>query len=191
MQEKYYLQSQELLEDSFRLGAMVVRSGFRPDYIVAIWRGGAPIGIAVQEMLAVNDVRADHIAIRTSSYRNAIDERDHHVRIHGLGYIVDRINAMDRLLLVDDVYDTGLTMLAIIDRLKRKARLNTPEDIRIAVPWYKPSRNRSGRIPDYFLHETENWLKFPHSLEGLSEHEIRTQRPEIWDIVGQPLNPDL
>ena len=45
-------------------------SGFRPNYIVGVWRGGAPIGIAVQELLDVLGVKSDHIAIRTSSYES-------------------------------------------------------------------------------------------------------------------------
>ena len=53
---------------------MVLESGFRPSFIVAIWPGGAPVGIAVQELLDYFGVHCDHIAIRTSSYRD-IDGR--------------------------------------------------------------------------------------------------------------------
>ncbi|MGB5707375.1 MAG: phosphoribosyltransferase family protein [Arenicellales bacterium] len=183
MNDKLYLEAPDLLEDAFRLGTMVLKSGYQPDYIVAIWRGGAPIGIAVQELLAWAGVKTDHIAIRTSSYARSVDQRGHNVRIHGLRYLVERINADDKLLLVDDVYDTGLTMKAIIDKLRRKARLNAPEDIRIAVPWYKPDRKLVDRTPDYYLHETDQWIKFPHSLEGLTEAEIKTNRPEIWEAL--------
>ncbi len=186
MTDKLYLDAPDLLADAFRLGALVARSGFKPDYIVAIWRGGAPIGIAVQEILAWSGIETDHISIRTSSYSNSIDQREHKVRIHGLQYLVNRVNATDKILLVDDVYDTGYTIQAIINKLHRKARLNTPEDIRIAVPWCKPERIETGRIPDFCLHQTDRWIKFPHSLEGLSEQEIRQNRPEIWAI----LHPD-
>ncbi len=185
MSEKIYVQAQDLLNDAVQLGSMVYNSGFRPNYIVGIWRGGTPIGIALQEVLAWAGVETDHIAIRTSSYGQAIDQRGHSVRVHGLGYIAERINGDDSLLLVDDVFDTGLTVQAIIDELRRKARLNTPYDIRIAVPWYKPSRNRIGRAPEYYLHETEKWIKFPHSLEGLSDEEIREHRPEIWSVLQE------
>ncbi len=115
---KIYLSAQELLEDSFRLGARVYKSGFRPSVI---------------------------IAIRTSSYSSGID--------------------------------------AVINHMRDRARLNTPQDIRVEVPYYKPTRNETTRVPDYYLHETEAWLKFPHSLEGLSEQEIATHRPEIYAIV--------
>ena len=48
---KTFLSAQGLLEDSFILGNQIIESGFHPTHIVGIWRGGAPIGIAVQELL--------------------------------------------------------------------------------------------------------------------------------------------
>ncbi|MDE0460584.1 MAG: hypothetical protein OXI15_25135, partial [Chromatiales bacterium] len=101
-----YIGAQELLEDAFELGARVLESGFRPSFIVAIWRGGAPIGIAVQELLDYFGVESDHIAIRTSSY-SGIDGRSSAVRVHGLNYLLKNIERDDRLLIVDDVFDTG------------------------------------------------------------------------------------
>jgi len=91
----------------------------------------------------------------------------------------------DRLLIVDDVFDTGHTIDALINHLREKARRNTPADIRVAVPYYKPSRNLTNRVPDYYLHETEQWLKFPHSLEGLSAEEVRQHRPELFAILAE------
>ncbi len=180
---KIYLSAQGLLEDSFRLGARVYKSGFRPSVIIAIWRGGTPIGIAVQELFAYMGIETDHIAIRTSSYSSGIDDRAASIRIHGMNYLFKNINHEDRLLIVDDVFDTGHTIAAVINHMRDKARLNTPQDIRVAVPYYKPTHNETTRVPDYYLHETEAWLKFPHSLEGLSEQEIATHRPEIYAIV--------
>ena len=66
--EKVYISAQQLLEDSTQMALQVFESGFRPDYIVGVWRGGAPVGISVQEVLDCLGVEADHIAIRTSSY---------------------------------------------------------------------------------------------------------------------------
>lgn len=182
MVEKAYISAQALLEDSFRLGAMVYESGFRPSFILALWRGAAPIGIAVQEFLTFRGVVADHIAIRTSSY-SGIDGHAREVAIYGMNYLIKNVTSEDRLLVVDDVFDTGHTVEALINHLRAKARRNTPDDLRVAVPYYKPSRNKTGRIPDFYLHETEKWLKFPHSLEGLSETEVRRYRPELFNIL--------
>jgi hypoxanthine phosphoribosyltransferase len=181
---KLFLSAQGLLEDAFRLGAMVVRSGFRPSFMVALWRGGVPIGIAVQELLAHRGIDTDHIAIRAASY-GGIDERGETVQIHGMSYLVKNLRCEDRLLIVDDVFDTGHTVEAVIRRLRARTRLNCPHDIRVAVPYYKPSRNQTTREPDYYLHRTENWIKFPHSLEGLSEAEIACHRPELGAILEQ------
>jgi len=182
MSNKTYLSAQQLLEDSFRLGAMINASGFRPTTIVAIWRGGTPMGIAVQELLAYQGIETDHIAIRTSSY-TGIDGRASEIRIHGMSYLIKNLEYEDRLLIVDDVFDTGHTINAVIEHLQAKARLNTPHDIRVAVPYYKPTRSQVARVPDYYLYETEDWLKYPHSLEGLSVAEIAENRPALYEIL--------
>ncbi len=182
MTEKVYLDAQELLEDSFKLGAEILKSGFEPTLIIAIWRGGAPMGIAVQELLSYYGIESDHIAIRTSSYQS-IDQRDRNVRVHGLNYLIKNVRNEDSLLIVDDVFDTGNTIKSVIDELKQKTRLNAPHDIRVAVPYYKPSRNQTDLVPDYYLHTTDEWLKYPHSLEGLTDEEISQYRPEIRAIL--------
>ena len=182
MSEKIYLGAQQLLEDSFRLGANIVASGFRPSIMIAIWRGGAPVGVAVQEILAHCGMDTDHIAIRTSSY-TGIDGRSSEIRIHGMNYLIKKVTHDDRLLIVDDVFDTGSTIDAVIQYLQDKARLNMPGDIRVAVPYFKPTRNLTDRIPDYYVHETDQWLKYPHSLEGLSVDEVAEHRPELYGII--------
>ncbi len=178
---KVVLSAQELLEDSFRLGLDVLESGFKPTMIIAIWRGGTPVGMAVQEILAYCGVEADHIAIRTSSYVG-VDQRGS-VAVHGLNYIIKKICHDDRVLIVDDVFDTGNTIVAVIEELTKRARGNTPEDIRVAVPWFKPSRNETNIVPDYFLRETAEWLVFPHELDALTPEELRQHRPEIAGII--------
>ena len=179
--EKTVLTAQDLLEDSFNLGLQVLESGFEPTLIIAIWRGGTPVGMAVQEILAYCGVESDHIAIRTSSYVG-VDERGA-VAVHGLNYIIKKVCHDDRVLIVDDVFDTGNTIVAVIEELTKRARGNMPEDIRVAVPWFKPTRNETDVIPDYFLHETAEWLVFPHELDALTPEEMRKYRPELCDIV--------
>lgn len=187
MSEKQYLDAQQLLEDSFRLGANIIKDRFRPSIMIAIWRGGVPMGIAIQELLAWYGIESDHIAIRTSSY-SGIDGQSSEIRIHGMNYLIKNCTREDRLLIVDDVFDTGSTIQAVIAHLTDKARLNTPHDIRVAVPYYKPSRNQTGQEPEYYLYETEQWLKYPHSLEGLSVDEVAQYRPELFSIIQAHLN---
>ena len=179
---KVYLTAQGLLNDSFALAKQVLDSGFEPTFIIAVWRGGAPIGIAVQEYLEYHGIQTNHIAIRTASY-SGIDQQAREVKVFGLNYLVKHVQHHDRLLIVDDVFDTGRSVEAIINELRGRARLNTPEQIRIAVPYYKPSRRQVELEPDYVIHETTDWLKYPHSLEGLSHAEMQEHRPEIYEIL--------
>lgn len=182
MAEKQYITAQELLDDSFRLGLKVLESGFRPDFIVGIWRGGTPVGIAVQELFEHIGKGCDHIAIRTSAYET-IEQRNKSVRVHGLNYIVKNAGSEHCLLIVDDVFDTGLSITAVIESLKRLARRNAPHDIRVATVYFKPANNRTNRRPDYYIHETDKWLVFPHELKGLSPEEIALHKPEIARII--------
>ncbi|RTZ64167.1 MAG: hypoxanthine phosphoribosyltransferase [Aquificaceae bacterium] len=179
---KIYITANDLLLDSYKLAINMYDSGFRPDFIVGIWRGGTPVGIAVQEMLAYLGAKSDHIAIRTSSY-TGIGEQNKTVQVHGLDYIIRNINYDDKLLLVDDVYDSGRSIQAVIETLQDKSRRNTPDDIRIATPWFKPNNNLTKRVPDYYLHSTDEWLVFPHELEDLTEEEIFANKPGLKNLL--------
>ena len=179
--EKLFIQADELLSDSFKLAWQVYESGYRPNYIIGVWRGGAPIGIAVQEFLDVLGVPSDHIAIRTSHYKG-IDERDIQVQVYGLNYVIKQVESEDSLLIVDDVHDTGISIQKIILDLQTACKKNTPE-IKVATPYFKPMKNKTDRKPDFYLHETEKWLVFPHELEGLSIDEIIEFKPELSDLV--------
>ena len=181
MDKKIYLTAQELLNDSFELGIRVYNSGFVPSFIIGIWRGGTPVGIAVQEILDHLGIKTDHIAIRTSSYYG-ISKRDKKVRVHGLEYVIRQANWEDGLLIVDDVFDTGSSIKAVLEALKSKMRRNLPGDIRIATPWFKPKYNVTDIMPNYFIHETDRWLVFPHELDGLTRDEIIANKPGMKKI---------
>jgi hypoxanthine phosphoribosyltransferase len=189
--EKTYLSANQLLNDSFRLGTQIVNSGFQPTFIVAIWRGGAPVGIAVQEILAYAGIETDNIAIRTSSYKHGIDQQKGSVQVYGLSYLVKRLTHEDRLLIVDDVFDTGRTIAAVIDRLQVLLRQNIPTDIRVATPYYKPSRRQVDLTPDYYLYENDEWLVYPYEIHGLTREEMMQNKPALFEILKDHIGDDL
>jgi uncharacterized protein len=173
---KTFIGADSLLRDSMTLGMQVVRSKFQPTFLVAVWRGGAPIGITVQEVLEYHGVACDHIAIRTSSY-TGVDQQSSTVRVHAVDYLVSRLTAEDRLLLIDDVFDSGRSLEAVLDELARRCRRNLPEKIRIATVYYKPTRNRTALVPDFYVRSTDQWLVFPHEVQGLTREEILRHKP--------------
>ena len=180
--DKRFITAQELLEDSFRVAAKVYEDGFRPQFIVGIWRGGAPIGIAVQEYFDFKKVETDHIAVRTSSYYG-INQQSKEIKVHGLHYIIENANADDGLLIVDDVFDSGRSIEALINQMKKLTRNNMPKDVRIACPWYKPKNSKVDLVPDYYVHESTEWLVFPHELSGLTPEEISHGKKDLVNIL--------
>ena len=185
---KRFVAADDLLKDSFQLAATISEAGFHPDFLVGLWRGGSAVGIAVQEGLDFLGVKTDHIAIRTSyrgapSYTEMVSKADS-IRVHGLQYLLENLCAHHSLLIVDDVYSTGSSVKAVIDQLARKTRRNLPQDIRIATVWYRPSE-KTLRVPDYFVHETQDWLVLPYELAGLSVDELRDHRPELEGIIDR------
>jgi len=185
---KRFVAANDLLLDAFRLATKIVRSEFRPDFLVGLWRGGSAVGIAVQEGLDHFGVKTDHIAIRTSyrgqdRYPEMVDRADS-IRVHGLRYLHERVCAHHSLLIVDDAYSTGSSVNAVVTQLGKKARRNLPGDIRIATVWYRPTE-KTIRPPDYFIHETSDWLVLPYELAGLSVEEIRNNKEEMKPIADR------
>ena len=174
--DKLFITAADLLEDSYELGLQILESGYRPTFIVGVWRGGTPVGIAIQEVLELCKCPTNHFAIRTASYDAKMQQSDT-VNVFGLQHMADVIDVEDKLLIIDDVFDSGRSVEAIIDKLKAKCRRNTPDDIRVATLYFKPSKNKTKRVPDFYLHETDKWLVFPHELRGCTEAEMRANKP--------------
>tara|TARA_B100001057_G_scaffold258989_1_gene259173 strand:- start:70 stop:633 length:564 start_codon:yes stop_codon:yes gene_type:complete len=181
--DKHFIESDDLLRDSFQLAWNVYESGYKPNYIIGVWRGGAPIGIAVQEFLSVLGIKSDHVAIRTSHY-SGINQTNQNVQVYGLNYVIRQLQSEDSLLIVDDVHDTGLSIKQIIDDLRIACKKNTP-DIKVATPYYKPANSKTDSKPDFYLHETDQWLVFPHELEGLTIEEIKQNKPELSNLINK------
>jgi uncharacterized protein len=143
----------------------------------------------VQEVLEYHGIHADHIPIRTSSYLG-IDQQAKTVRVHATDYLVSRLEAEDELLIVDDVFDSGRSLDAVIGELTRRCKRNLPNKIRIATVYYKPTRNRSALVPDYYVRATDSWLVFPHEIQGLTREEILANKPVREDFFDPVLTPD-
>ncbi len=180
---KHFISPDSIRIDSYTLASKIIADDFKPDFMVAIWRGGAPIGCHVHEYLKYFDIQTDHIAIRTSRY-SGIDTANNTVTVHNLGYLIERVTKTSKILLVDDVFDTGLSIAAIFESLSEKLGDNMPVDVRVATTYYKPTRNKTKRVPEYYVHESNEWIVFPHELEGLTIEEIdKTMGTEIGDLI--------
>lgn len=162
---------------SYKLAYNVLKSGFVPDIVVAIWRGGAPVGVNVHELFKWKGLNTDHICVRTSRYKG-IDEIHPQITVDNLEYLFKTLNSDSKILIVDDIYDSGKSVEALIKELGSELSSN----IRVGTLFYKPGRNKTSRIPDYYVEECKVannvWVVFPHEVEGMSLDEIRTTKGE-------------
>ena len=56
-------------------------------------------------------------------------------------------------------------------------------DVRVATVYWKPTERKVDFLPDYTIREINEWIVFPHELDGLTKEELRTKDPEIADIL--------
>lgn len=188
--KKHFLDEKTLVEDSFRLAVQIYESGFRPTFIVGLWRGGSSVGIYVQECLQTLGVKTDHISLRTSyqgqpSYAAMVASPSEKIRVHGTQYLLETLNSTDRLLIVDDVFSSGTNIAAVLERLKLHLKRNMPANIKIATLWQRNTQRKTPLRPDFFLHETEDWLVFPYELQGLTREEIEQHKPFLIPIMEE------
>ncbi len=181
---KKFLDEEELILDSFRLGVKIFEDGCRPTFIVGLWRGGSSVGIYVQECLQTLGVETNHISLRTSYrgqpfYQETVGSAEAEIRVHGTQFLLENLNADDSLLLVDDVFSTGKSIDAVIKRLSRHLKRNMPQEVNVATLWQRPAQRVTSFGPDYCLHSTDDWLVFPYEISGLSREEIAEHKPYL------------
>jgi len=178
--ERRVVDPNEYLVDSFRLARLIWDDGYRPDFLIGLWRGGAPPGIAIQEYFRWKGQDPYHTAIRTQSlegvlYGNGFD-------VKGFEHVIEVVEAEHRMLLVDDFFNTGRTAYEVISYLRRKARRNAPE-VRVAAVYYRPESRRFLVGPDYYLHRVEAPPLLPYRLTQLSEDDAREVSPELHEAL--------
>ena len=61
-----------------------------------------------------------------------------------------------KILIVDDIFDTGRTVSSVISLIKEHRKQGN-DQFKIAVPWYKPKNNLTDIFPDFYIHETEKF----------------------------------
>ena len=174
--QKIFLDSNGITRDSFALARLIYDAGFRPDVIIGLWRGGTPVAVAVQEFLQYLGVECYHTAMKTQAY-TGIGEHKHPV-IENMGAVLDHVKGAKRVLVVDDIFDSGDTVAAV-----KEAFAPFIPDLRFATLYYKPARSRWPFKPDFYLKETDAWLVFPHELVDLTPDEILRKDPAVHALL--------
>ena len=125
---KRFLSADAFQRDCARLAKLVFDDpSWQPDFILALWRGGAQPGVIISEVFAFLGRPLPHAIVKCASYAPGIGNRTDSVVFQGADAILDSL-AGKRVLVVDDVFDTGKTAEATLARLRHAdARIATGE----------------------------------------------------------------
>ena len=145
-----------VIRDTKKLSKNIKDSGYEPDIIIAIGRGGYVPARILCDYLLIRDltsIKVEHWGIAATETERAV------IKFPLCTYIKGK-----KVLLVDDITDTGDTLMISLEYLKTFE----PEDIKTAVLIHKTC---SAIIPDYFVSRVTKWrwIIFPwHIYEDLT-----------------------
>jgi hypoxanthine phosphoribosyltransferase len=133
------------------LAETIHADGWVPDLMLGIARGGLPVAGALAYALDVKNTYTMNVEFYTG-----VDERLSVPMI--LPPVPDLVDLAEaRLLIVDDVADTGLTLALVQDFCRDKVA-----ETRTAVLYEKPHSSVSC---DYVWRRTDRWIDFPWSVQ--------------------------
>jgi len=124
----------------------ICNSGFKPDVIVGVARGGLVPARILSDLLEKSNI----VTVTVESRETDQENKKEPVLIHALPIPV----AGKRVLIVDDVADTGQSLTMA----REHVLLHKAQETKIATLYYKPW---SMVKPDYYEKETERWIIFP------------------------------
>ena len=167
---KQYISANAFQTDCFELATQVYTSGWIPDIVLGVWRGGSLPAIVIHEYLKYKGYDVVSNVMMTQSYVG-VGKQSNEVKLDVSDDVVNNLRKAERVLVVDDVVDSGTTMEAICAHF---AQCNIEADVKIASVFYKPET--ASMNPHYYVHQTDQWIIFPHELEGLTKEEVDKQR---------------
>jgi hypoxanthine phosphoribosyltransferase len=179
---KEFLSFDDVRTNALKLAHRIHRSGFVPDIIYVSLRGGAYLGNVISEYFKVVRRRERPVFYAAVVARSYSDIQEHsQVRVDGWTYNPDHLRHGDKILLVDDIFDSGNTINYLVGIFLEKGIPR--EDIKIAVHDYKVrvwSDIAQPIQPDFYCrkHVIENreddiWIHYmSHELIGLTHEEI-------------------
>ena len=193
---KEFLDARIVRNNAVRLAHRIHEDGFVPDVIYVSLRGGAYLGNVISEYFKV--VRKGqrpvfYAAVVARSYTDI--HRSERVMVDGWTYSPEFLRSGDRILLIDDIFDSGHTVNHLVEIFLEKGIPR--EDIKVAVHDYKIRTFASEKLPiqpDYWCRrhvvskpDEDTWIHYlSHELVGLQNEEVAANYnddPEVVEII--------
>jgi len=195
---KEFLQFDIMRDNAIKLAHKILTDGFIPDIIYVSLRSGACMGNVISEYFNVVRKGARPVyyaAVVARSYTDVA--KADHVRVDGWTYSPDCLRVGDKILLIDDIFDSGRTINHLAQIITDKGIPR--RDLKIAVHDYKYFYDKKEQLeiqPDYWcrkhevsIHDESTWIHYmSHELVGLKEDELEEyyykRDPELRGVMS-------
>ena len=195
---KEFLQFDTVRNNALKLAHRIFIDGFLPDVIYVSLRGGAYLGNVISEYFKIvhkGEHPVYYAAVVAHSYSDV--GKSDEIRIDGWTYSPEHLRVGDKVLLIDDIFDSGKTINCLAQVILDKGIPR--RNLKIAVHDYKYFTDKEHQLPiqpDYWCRKHEKsvndegyWIHYmSHELVGLSEKEIAdnyyTQAPDLCESMG-------
>lgn len=197
---KEFLSYRTVRNDALKLAHRINKDGFVPDVIYDSLRGGAYMANVISEYFKLARKDAHPVLYAAVVARSYSDIRQNsQVMIDGWTYSPEHLRHGDKIMIVDDIFDTGKTLNYLVEVLLEKGIPR--DDIKVVVHDYKYFTEQEEQFPiqpDYWCRKTvmknrenDNWIHYEsHELIGLTpeerEEHYYKEDPELRDVL-EPL----
>lgn len=195
---KIFIPYDTVRDNALKLVHRIHEEGFIPDIIYVSLRGGAYLGNVMSEYFKI--VRKDfrpvfYAAVVARSYSDI--RKQERVMVDGWTYSPEYLRTGDKVLIVDDIFDSGKTLNHLVEVILEKGLPR--KDVKVAVHDYKYFSYKDDLLPitpDYWCvrHEIRKpeddvWIHYmSHELVGLSQEELEIHYyphdPELKEILS-------
>lgn len=198
---KEFLPYDKVRNNALKLAAQIYRDGFIPDVIYCSLRGGAYMANIISEYFKIlSKAKHFHPVLYAGVVARSYSDVAKHTKvfIDGWTYPPENLRPGDKILLVDDIFDSGRTINCLVETLINSRGLPR-EDIKVVVHDYKYFTYYNEQLPiqpDYYCRKFEinspeenRWIHYmSHELVGLSKKELEEyyfkDDPELIDVLS-------
>lgn len=166
---KIYIPSSKQWQWSYELARRILTSGWKPDVVIGLYRGGVFPAIVIEDYLRSNGIKAMHFPLQCQSYDvDKAESVSGIVKVVDLPeYVKESMPEWKNVLIVDDICDTGKTLEAVKNKIKETVEEKVNYKFRTACLVWKPDVCEVP--PTWWIREeaADEWLVFPHEFCGV------------------------
>ena len=205
MSKKEFLPYDQVRNDALKLAYKIYKDGFIPDVIYCSLRGGAYMANVISEYFKIiAKVEKFHPVLYAGVVARSYSDIAQHTKVYidGWTYPPENLRAGDKILLIDDIFDSGRTINCLVETLMNSRGIPR-DDIKVVVHDYKYFSYYEEQLPiqpDYYcrkivIDKPENnlWIHYmSHELVGLTNEELEknyySQDPQLREVLGPYFN---